>query len=289
MTTETGGSTLLTEGVGTPQGGTPVPASTDATQSPQQQNGNGRPQWLPEKFWREEKPDYEGLGNSYQNLEKLLGGEKVPKPRSDDDEEGWERWYRAAGKPEKPDDYQFQRPNSLPDNFYDEQAEKSFRTWAHVNGLTKKQASNLYDSYVKTQLEARHAYDTSQQQAREEGDRALRREWGDKYEGRIASAKAALKAYGDQDYIARLEASGQGNDPAIIKAWARVGEAMMGERSIKTTASAPASEGDLDNQISEFREKFKDALYKKEHPDHDRRVREYNRLFQARYPEMGVR
>ena len=50
------------------------------------------------------------------------------------------------------DKYEFKRPELPSDLPYDEETEKSFRTWAHINGLSKKQASNLYDGFVKTQL-----------------------------------------------------------------------------------------------------------------------------------------
>ena len=42
------------------------------------------------------------MAQGYRNLEKLVGGEKVPLPKGDTDNEGWERVYKALGRPAKP-------------------------------------------------------------------------------------------------------------------------------------------------------------------------------------------
>ena len=290
MSEAASGSTLLTEGVGTPQGGAPAAEAAPAV------NGSAAPaakadpsDWrsiLPEDlrnepvFQKYQKP--EDAFRSHVNLEKLLGGEKIPKPRSDDDAEGWDRWFKAAGRPDKPEEYAFERPNSLPDNFYDEAAEKSFKNWAHSNGLTKRQAANLHDTYVKNRLEQHHAWQTSQKQASEEAQSNLRREWGGQYDAKISAAKAALSAFADPDYLKEMDESGKGNDPRVIRAWAKIGEKMVGERSLK---GAPQIEGgDPKTAIRDFEAKYKDALHSKSHPDHDARLNQLAALYQQAFP-----
>jgi hypothetical protein len=283
---QVGGGSILTEGAGSPQGDLPLEKG-QSNGSGAVQNGNegsmGRPDWLPEKFYRDNKPDYEGLGKSYMNIEKLLGGEKVPKPRSDDDVEGWDRWYKAAGRPDKHDEYEFKKPDSLPNGFYDEEAEKSFKHWAHVNGLTKRQAANLHENYVKTRLEQHQSYQVSQKQATEQNITALKREWGAQYDAKITAAKKALQAYSDPDYYKYLDESGEGNKPALIKAWARIGEKMGGEKRLE---GDPQTSGGSDPKaaISDFRNKYDKALHDKLHPDHNLRVKEYNALFARAFP-----
>jgi hypothetical protein len=46
------------------------------------------------------------MAQGYRNLEKLVGGEKLPLPKGDTDSEGWERVFKAPGMPAKPEDYQ---------------------------------------------------------------------------------------------------------------------------------------------------------------------------------------
>jgi hypothetical protein len=311
MSEAAGGSTLLTSGVGTPTGGQPeLPLSGDQGGAPapngaaapngQAANGQGTPSiardangdwrvsFIPEDirsepvFSKYNTP--QDLARSHVNLERLLGGEKIPKPKSDDDQEGWDRWFKAAGRPDKPDEYAFERPNSLPDNFYDEEAERSFKTWAHVNGLTKKQAANLHDNYVKTRLEQHHAWQTSQKQAVEKAEGELRREWGQQYDAKINAAKSALRAYGDPDYLKYLDESGQGNNPQMTRIFARIGEKMMGERRLQGDPTPESSEN-VQDLIAAHRTKYNEALHDKRHPDHELRVRQYNALFAKAYPQ----
>jgi hypothetical protein len=280
---------LLTEapsGGGNPSPDTPRNAAQEALATAQEQNDI--PEYIPEKFWDRDRraPKIEDLGRSYKNLEKLLGTEKVPRPTSDDDEEGWERWYAASGRPDSEDKYEFKRPELPSDLPYDEEAEKNFRTWAKANGLNKRQASNLYDAYAKTQMERHAAYHTGQKQARSQIEQNLRREHGGQYEAKVNLARQAIREFADPDYMKWLDETGAGNDPRVIRSWIRVGEKMSGETKLKGAPSVERNEGDLKAAIANFREKHKESLWKKDHPDHDLRVREYNKLFQALYPDQ---
>lgn len=285
------GSTILTEGAapagagGNPAGGAPA-SPPDGAQAAIQQVQDGPPEYIPAKFWDPDKkaPKIEDLGKSYQNLEKLLGREKVPPPLNDEDAEGWDRWYKASGRPEKADDYEFERPAALPKGVeYDEATEKSFREWAHINGLNKRQAKNLYDGYVKTQIERAAEYEKYQTQAQAQAKDALQREYGAQYAAKIQKAQAALSKYADPDYYKFLNETGQGNDPRMIRAWIKIGEEMAGDERLKGAAQPTAAPEDLDRSIASFRTQHQKALYDRDHPDHDLRVKEYNRLFEARY------
>jgi len=289
--TEATGSSLLTE-TGSPPaaGGNPAPQLNAAQQAlADAQEFNEIPDYVPPKFWDKTtgKPKVEDLGRSYLNLEKLLGREKVPVPVDDNDEEGWNRWYAATGRPEAPDKYEFERPDLPQDLQYDEDTEKSFREWAHINGLNKKQAKNLYDAYVKTQVERHAAWHNGQKQSRAKIEGDLRREYGNQYDGKVNLAKTAIREFADPDYLAWLDESGMGNDPRMIRAWIRVGEKMTGETKLKGTPAPQAAPQDLDRAIADFRDKFKDALFNKDHPNHDIRAEEYNKLFKARFPSQS--
>lgn len=287
------GSSILTENLPPVPAGNPQPHAQGTAADALQQVQDGPPEYIPAKFWDMEKKSakVEDLGRAYVNLERLVGREKIPVPQSETDEDGWTRWYTAAGRPETPDKYEFKRPDALPTDLpYDDEAEKSFRTWAHVNGLNKKQANNLYDAYVKTQIDRHSAWDSGQKQAKSKIEQDLRREHGSQYEGKVSLAKSAIREYADPDYIKWLDETGQGNDPRVIRSWIRVGEKMSGETKLRgNPAEAPANPADLDKAITEFRSKNAEVLYKKEHPDHDVMVKEFNKLFQMRYPETGGR
>ena len=289
-----GGSTLLTQDVGTPQGTsldtqqqTAVPATNGtATAAP------GRPDYFPEEFWKDDRPDHEGLAKGYgtlkgryANLEKLLGGEKIPVVKNWEDKEAADRWFKAAGRPDDAKGYELAKPDKLPDGFYDETAEASFRDWAFNNGLNKHQAKNLHEAYVKTQLE-RHAAWAEQQrttQGRLKAD--MMREHGAAYEGFSKGASAAVARYADPDFKAWLDETGMGNDPRMVRVFGRIGKDMMGDTALRGQPKVEVNTADLDQQISEHLAKHKDVLFDKTHPDHAQRVAERNKLFALRFPE----
>jgi len=245
------------------------------------------PEWVPKKYWDAEKKSarVEDLGRAYTNLEKLLGREKVPVPVDENDEEGWQRWYNAAGRPEAPDKYEFQRPELPPDLPYDEDTEKAFRAWSHSNGLSKKQAKNLYEGFVKTQIERHAGWAKEQQQRKAELEAGLQREYGGKLESVKAQAGSVVREFADPEFREFLDQSQLGNDPRMIRFMAKVGAKMQGETRLKGAPPAAPDIKDYKTAIADFREKHKDALFDRDHPNHALRVQEYTRLFQGAHAE----
>lgn len=256
-----------------PDGG--VPAAPD-----------GPPEWLPAKYWDGEKkaPRVEDLGKGYQNLEKLLGSEKVPVPVSDEDQEGWDRWYKATGRPDKPDEYEFEKASEYPSELpYDEEMEKGFRNWAHANGLSKKQAGALYGGYVKTQIERHAAYAMLEKQRAGELQHSLQREHGAQYEGYVKQAKQAYMQYADPDFEALLKEKGLIDDPRMIRVFGKIGKE-LGAGGDRLKGAAPqASATDVKAAIADFRNKHSKALFDKDHPDHGRRVNELKAYYEQAY------
>lgn len=290
---ESGGSTILTGG---PLGATPAAPSLNEPKIEPGAVGSGiaeakelaaRPEWMPEKYWDSEKraPRVEDMAKGYTNLEKLLGREKIPVPANDDDAEGWQRWYEAAGVPKDETGYQLKRPDKLPDGLnYDDDLESSFRKAARANGLNNRQASSLYDQFVKHQVDRYGTWQADQQQAKTQVLGELHREYGNQFDAAMQQARLALDRFAGPEYRKYLDESGSGNDPRVIRAWVAVGKEMSGESKLKGEARA---EGIMDAQraISEFNAKYEDALFDRNHPDHALRVKERSKLFELAYPE----
>lgn len=246
---------------------------------------NAPPEGVPAKFWDAEKKTVrtEEMVKGYINLEKLLSREKVPVPVDENDEDGWNRWYAATGRPESPDKYEFKQPELPADLPYDKDAEQNFRTWAHVNGLNKKQATNLYDGYVKNQIERHASWHTTMKQQRAELEASLQREYGTKLESVKQTAGLVVREHADAEFKGYLDETGLGNDPRMVRFLAKVGAKMTGETKLKGTVQAAPEHQDYKSAIADFREKHKEALFSKEHPNHELRVKEYNKLFEGAY------
>lgn len=294
MSNETAGS-FLAEAAGAveDEGGTPAAGADHAARAPVDgadealgEAVDGPPEWAPKKYWNADKRqlEVEELAKGYSNLEKLLGREKVPLPTDDDDRDGWERWFKAAGRPDKPDEYQFEAPELPQDLPYDKEAETNFRTWAHVNGLSKKQAANLYDGYVKHQLERHAGWHKQQQEYRRELEGNLQREYGNKLESVKQRAGMIIRENADPEFHQYLTESGLGNDPRMVRFLDRVGQKLTGETKLKGTPKTASPEPqDYQRAIADYREKHKEALFNRDHPNHELRVKEFNKLFEGAF------
>lgn len=287
----TAGATLLTEApaavVSSPAAPLAAVAKTGADAAVQAVL-DGPPEYIPPKFWDAEKKlaKVEDLGKSYMNLEKLLSSEKVPVPLGDDDKEGWDRWYAATGRPEDPDKYEFERP-AMPDGMpYDEDAEKALRQWAHANGLNKRQTRNLYDNYAKLQIERHGAWHLHQTQAKSETLAKLQREHGPQFDRAMADARTVMQQYGDPEFRSYLDESGLGNDPRLIRIFAKIGKDVSGEKTLKGRPVDTAQPADIEMAIANYRGQHQKVLFDNSHPEHALRVREYTALFERLHGEQ---
>lgn len=306
-----GGSSFLTsEGGatgGTPQGGANGAAAaaieavqgmhasetqrvSEADQAIQDAMG-APPEWAPEKYWDKERKavNVEELGKGYKNLEKLLGShDRIMLPKSDpnEDRETWQKEVFSKLAPETPDAYEFKEPELPQGMSYDSDLEKSFRQTAHANGIHPVQAQALYDQFVKTQVERHAQYEKMRQDHRAELESALMREYGNKYEGAVKSAKKTMQTYADDDFRQYLDETGLGNDPRMVRFLMRVGKEMSGETKLVGRPEQSATPVDIDRAISEFRNKHSKALYDRSHPDNARLTQELFSLTQKRFEQQ---
>lgn len=235
----------------------------------------------------------EGFAKSYVNLERMLGSEKVPVPK-EGDEEGWQRYYKAGGLPEKPEDYGFAQPERVPDGMvYSQELDQRLAGIMHSAGLNKSQASKVREQLMAivseggtAQLEAGQKAEADRKAAIQAGELALQQEWGTAFEQRGKIAGAAINKFLSPETIAAMDAAGLANNPAIIKDMYNLGVKLAGEKELIGASGEMASPADLDAQIASFREKHGSALFDRSHPDHAQRTKELTALFERRYPEQ---
>ena len=166
--------------------------------------------------------------NMYRNLEKLLGGEKIPMPKGEQDVEGWNRMYKAIGRPETPEGYKLPSPETGDKGFI-EQAAKVF----HQAGLSNRQASALTEWYQK--------YGSTVQQAQQEAIarrnsqelETFKTEQGQLFDAKLELGRRAAKQFGfsNDELLAFENAFGT---KTLLTRFAAIGEA-MGEHVVTGT------------------------------------------------------
>lgn len=147
--------------------------------------------------------DPEALANSYMNLEKLVGKEKIPMPKDENDAEGWNKVYDALGRPKDAAGYKLPVPEGDNGEFA-----KTAGEWFHKAGISQKQAEAIAGQWNAYQAEQMKQLDTLATQQSEQELNALKGEWGAAFEKKVATAKQFAKDFGlSENEMSALEST----------------------------------------------------------------------------------
>jgi len=177
------------------------------------------------------------LGKAYVDLEgKAKNSVQLLGENPSDEERA--TFFNQLGRPEAPEGYELKRPD-LPEGInYSEEDEKAFRQFAHEQGLTNAQAKSIFDLYHSRVTDTYQKLEQARKEAREQAETRLKGEWGDKYDGNVELAKRAVRHFGDEDFNRFLDASGFGDNPALIKVFHKIAQAVS-EDLIEAGATSP--------------------------------------------------
>jgi hypothetical protein len=212
--------------------------------------------------------DPAALAKSYSELETLIGRKGVVVPGDKDGPEAHARFRQALGVPDKPEGYQFQRPEGVPEAAWNAEGAKQFATWAHELGLTPQQAQGLAERFGRMQGEAaQRAAEGIEPDGRKMED-VLRSEWGAKYDAQVEVAKRAAKQFGDAAALDALEAKVGG--AAMVRMFARIGEA-LGEDTpagMGTGRGGVMTPGEAKAELQRLRGDMKGPYWDRFNPEH---------------------
>ena len=175
----------------------------------------------------DDTPDGIGkLAESYNNLEKLLGHEKVPIPKDINDVEGWNRLSKALGVPDKAEGYGLadaaipkdlaQMGLTLNKNEFAEVMHAHKVPPGAVQGIWKVYQQKAIDSYSQAMR--------SQQEQLTKTINTLRGEWGDTYETNVELGQMVINKFSNDQETNDYITASLSKDPRGIKFLAKVGE-----------------------------------------------------------------
>jgi hypothetical protein len=247
-------------------------------------------QGLPAEFQNEPSlkviPDVPTLVKSYLNAQKLVGADKIPVPSKHATEDDWRGVFQKLGLPQDIKNYNIKRPAATA---YNESFIESFKEAALKSNVLPKQAEamlNWYNDALKTQSGA-ISEKQKQAQAKELSD--LKTEWGAAFDNKLYAAQVAFKEFGDPEAAKYLEESGIGNNPKLLKMFARIGEVMKedvvrggvprGDHSLMDPAQAKF---EIARVMGDKSHPYSDHM----HPNHAAAVQEMQKLYSMAYPEI---
>tara|TARA_R110000850_G_scaffold7159_2_gene26723 strand:+ start:270 stop:1106 length:837 start_codon:yes stop_codon:yes gene_type:complete len=230
--------------------------------------------------------DVNALAASYVNLQSHLGRDKIAKPVTDED---WDDVYEFLGRPEDPDKYEIELPEGLSEEVssqFNEEALSSFKQEAHKLGLNSNQVKSLV-AWQANNVGAQHAqFSEIQNQSLEDGERALKEEWGRAYDQNLNAAKKAFNEYGGDDLAEIMVSSGLGNNPVMLKAFANIAKTTMADKDLAGPSLGERAALTPEEAKTEAQSLMSHPAYlNKKHPEHSGIVNKVQNLYAQAYPE----
>ena len=228
--------------------------------------------------------DFGGFVKSHVNLTKLLGREPRV-PAQDAPPDVWNQFWGALGRPDAADKYTLpatpEGTETNPDFL------KGMTSAFHEAGLTNSQAHKVVEAFYGLSNQFNDTLAAEVAANTERVERELRREWGQAYDNNVRLAHQFAKDYGGQELIDWLEASGEGSNPNLIRAFVKAARERTEDRFGSSRGSdfgyTPAEAAAEINRLN-FDKDFQTALHDTQHPGHKAAVDRKRALFEAAYP-----
>lgn len=161
---------------------------------------------------------------SHLLLEKLLGYEKVPIPKSKDDTQAWALFTKAMGIPEKPEGYALadvEVPESMKGLSFDK---KKFAEIVHANKLTPDAAKGLWEAYTAMTKQAYSGAVKTQQEKITNLINQMKGEWGDAYQSKVELGQMVINKFSTDQETNDFITATLSQDPRGIKFLALIGD-----------------------------------------------------------------
>ena len=204
-------------------------------------NSGNQAETTPQWYGEESKELVENKGwktaddalKSYGELEKTMGSRvKMPSPESSADE--IRAFYQKTGCPENPDGYELTVPEGL-EGMRDEGLEGVLKGVAHEQGVSKQAFEQIVGKYYE-------AMNEQMQQSREQGETALKQEFGEAYTENVEIANRFFDTC-SEEFCSLVKDSGLANNPVFIKEFLNKGKQTMADTIIKGDVNGNVEEG----------------------------------------------
>lgn len=222
--------------------------------------------------------DIQSLAKSYVHGQKMIGRDKIVIPDKFATEEDWSKVYQKLGVPESVDKYEFKVPEGMDDDFI-----KGFKELAVKNGILPKQADKLFEFYNSHVDKVISTNEAESKRIFEESVNGLKKEWGQGYERKLQAASGLFNQIADEESKKVFNESGLGNNPVVIKMFAKLAEQMGEDKFVNANnlGSLGLTPSEAQAKINEIYGNKDHPYYNKSHPSHRDALNEMTKLFEA--------
>ena len=241
--------------------------------------------------------DGSGLASLVRELsgaQKLLGKDKLPMPKDEEDKETWSEVWKRLGRPEKPEEYDL-KDLERPEGLWDPDFESRMVQKMHELGMNQRQVRELMATYIEDAKSQLQDVAGAVEANRAESVKALRKEFGSAYDGRLAVAREAAKQVfgGSLEKVSQMvlaDGTALMDHPDMVRAFAKLGQQLqeaeiLGDKSqpIATGLSPQEAQKRLNQLMAD--EKFVDAWLDPQSPGHAAALAQRSELMAALHPE----
>jgi hypothetical protein len=220
-----------------------------------------------------------GLLKSYVNAQKMVGADRLVIPGADAPEEDWKAFYQKAGVPAEYEEYGVKAPETEDEaakGYFDD-----FLKQAHEAGLLPKQAQKLADFQAKYAADSAAEAQAKFEEAIEQQIEDFKKAEGDKYNDTVYGAKLVLNQFDDDGAFTKLveEDPTFGNNPHLIRFLAKISGHLTEDTFRENAVSnIGTSAEEAQQKLNGIMGDSDGPYWRKEHPDHNRVVKEVNKL-----------
>lgn len=230
--------------------------------------------------------DVNQLAKSYINAQQLIGADKAEvfrKPRSADDKEGWDGYYRSLGRPETADDYALPQIENWD---WNKDSVGEFNKVAHNLGLNAAQYEGIMKWHGENMLTQSNASHEQAEQIRTATLAKLQEEWGEAYQVNDKRVQLAIDKVMGADFKELAEATGLALHPQFYIGLAKIGALVEEGGEINIGGGGVAGAKTPAEARAEIKLLESDRAFVKRLKAGDAEaVAKRDRLYKAAYPE----
>jgi len=170
----------------------------------------------------------EDVVKGYDGLVRKLGKNPLVKPADDAPEEDKQKFNaelrKLYGVPESQDAYTFDKSEGLPEEvsaLLSDEKIAPYKEAALKAGVTPEGFKAMFEVYQQDLVSSLTSQHEQGMQTHEQAVTELKKEWGDKYDSKVAAAKKIFESNIPESERGVFEAK-YGNDPLVIKTFANM-------------------------------------------------------------------
>lgn len=201
--------------------------------------------------------DYGKVMQSYAQLEKHLGGNRIPVPNETFTDDDWRGVFQKLGLPESVDKYDLKA--NLPEGYKpDDVLMGKFKEVAHKAGVLPKQAQQLVDFFNNYSVEALTEMEGARNAKLQTAEQELKKSWGDAYGQKVERANHALHQFATEAEVAEMRDAGLLN-PTFLKVFDKIAAGLSEDTFV------PSSKGTFGQTVEDMQQEL-NSYYAPNHP-----------------------